>query len=182
MSGFERLRKLAKLNLCDDCYKKYLMSIEPTVEQLLHYPLDNWRVVESNVTILALKTYGAFTGKPTPFELNVNNLPEEYRNQFDIKRWNEVKRWGFKRKICYLHKKGILQDSAYSFLCKVNNRRNEIHKVFGEYSEKDFLMFKNALGIIFLINMAVVVFDESEETEKMKSEAEKLAEQFLIEK
>ncbi len=180
--SLERLRKLAEINLCSDCYKEYLMSIEPTIKKFLEYPLSEWRVVESNAKILTMKTYGAFTGRPTSFKIDMKNLPKELRNEFDIERYKKIKKWRFQRNIDYLHKKGILQDSAYKFLCKANKARNKIHPPFEEYSEQDFSMFHNALNVISQINLAINVFDQSKEiSENLKSSAEELAKQLLNE-
>lgn len=38
----DRLRKIAELNLCKDCYEKYKTIIEPSIKKLVASPLAGW--------------------------------------------------------------------------------------------------------------------------------------------
>ncbi len=58
MKNIESLRNMAKSNLCETCFKQYKALIEPSIEELLFSPIDDWREVESNITLMVMVTKG----------------------------------------------------------------------------------------------------------------------------
>ena len=87
----------------------------------------------------------------------------------------------FKAKIDYLHKNGILQDSSYSILDKARDSRNKIHTepILAELSEEDYALFSMASWITSQI-YTVIKFDLEEKIiTNIKSNTEKVAEQWL---
>ena len=48
----EKLKKLAELNFCKDCYSKYLVLIHGEIEYLLSEPISDWRQTEENINVL----------------------------------------------------------------------------------------------------------------------------------
>lgn len=87
----------------------------------------------------------------------------------------------FKDKIDYLHKNGILQDSSYRLLDKAREARNKIHAepVLAELSEEDYILFSMASWITSQIWSAMRFDWEEGIITNIKSNTEKVAEQWL---
>jgi hypothetical protein len=176
----ERLRKDAELNLCKDCYQKYLALIEPTIERWLFKPLDDWRTVESYVTRMVMIHKGVFKSDAIYISLS-EDAEEKCGDKVDVKAFRKIKKWRFKEKIKYLHEHGILQDSSYGFLYKMSNIRNRIHDWLMEFSEQDLALFRWAKTITLQIHDASTIKLPTEISANMKSNAEKTAEWLLKE-
>jgi hypothetical protein len=174
----ESLRKFAELNLCKDCYQKYLALIEPSIERWLFKPLDDWRNVESYVTRMVMEHFGVFKSDAIYISL-AEDAEEKYGDEVDVKAFRKIEKWGFKKKIEYLHEYGILQDSSYGFLYKMSNIRNRIHDWFQEFSEQDLALFRWANTITLQIHDASTIKLSTEISANMKSNAEKTAEWLL---
>ena len=86
---------------------------------------------------------------------------------------------GIHKKIRYLKKKGVLQDSSYNFLYRMNRIRNRIHEPFKEFSEQDLALFSRASAITHQIHSATMFSKLEPISENLKSNAEKVAEQLL---
>ena len=56
----EKLRNLAELNFCKDCYHKYLALIQGEIEYLLSEPISDWRQTEANIDIMWIKAKGFY--------------------------------------------------------------------------------------------------------------------------
>ena len=174
----ESLRKVAELNLCKDCYQKYLALIEPSIKHLAFKPLDDWRNAESYITQMVMKHFGIFKGDMTIISLDEDE-DEKYADQVDVKSFHKLEKWPFKKKIAYLHKHGILQDCSYNFLYKVSDVRNRIHDWFQEFSEQDLALFGWASSIASQIHSATAINWPADISANMKSNAEKTAEWLL---
>jgi len=179
MRTIQDLRKLAELNLCSDCFLKYKALIEPNVKQWLFKPLSDWRTVESYVTQMVMKIKGVFKGELIFISLDEGD-DEKYADEVDAKAFRKIKKWSFKRKIDFLHKNGILQDSSHRFLDKVREVRNTIHDEFVELSEKDLTLFYMASAITSQIYMATMYSPKMNISPNLISNAEKIAEQLLL--
>lgn len=106
---------------------------------------------------------------------------ERYANEVDVKAFREIEKWGFKRKIDYLHSKGILQDSAYGLMDMARMVRNTIHEepLASELSEQDYTLFSMASAITSQLWSAMMIDWEEEIVTNIKSNTEKIAEQWL---
>jgi hypothetical protein len=180
MVTIEYLRSLAELNLCKNCFQKYKALIEPTIKNWLAKPLSDWRQAESYITQMAMKTQGVFKGKTWVISFNKGE-EEKVADYVDVKAFREVEKWGFKRKIDYLHKKGILQDSAYRLMDMARVVRNTIHEepLIAELSEQDYALFSVASAITSQIWSALMIDWGEDISSNIKSNAEKVAEQWL---
>ena len=174
----ERLRKFAELNLCKDCYQKYLALIEPSIKRFVFKPLADWRNVESLVTQMVMIHKGVFKSDVVYISLG-ENAEEKYADKVDVKTFRKVQKWGFKEKIKYLHEHGILQDSSYNLLYRVSGIRNRIHDWLEEFSEQDLALFGWASAITSQIHSATTIKWPTEISANMKSNAEKTAEWLL---
>jgi len=179
MKTIEDLRKVAELNLCGSCFQKYKTLIEPTIRDWLSKPLGDWSVVESQVTQMVMKNEGVFKGKTIFISLDAGSN-EKYSDEVDVKAFQKIEKWNFKRKIDYLHKNGILEDSSYRFLDKARKVRNRIHNEFAQFSEQDRTLFYIANMVTYQIWSATMVDWEEGISTNFKSNAEKVAEECLL--
>ena len=177
--SLKRLRIIAELNLCENCYKNYKAMLEPTIKKWLLNPLTEWANVESNITQMVMKLKGVFKTDVIFLTLD-DNSDEKYDDEVDVKTFQEIKRhWGFKRKIKYLRDEGVLGDSSYSLLFRLSNIRNKIHEEFSEFSEQDLNLFRRAHTITYQIHHATMFKPPEGISERLKPTAEKSAEQML---
>jgi hypothetical protein len=58
MKIIETLRNSAKYNFCPTCFEKYKALIAPSIEYLLFKPMEEWREIESDVTLVVMVTKG----------------------------------------------------------------------------------------------------------------------------
>lgn len=180
MRNIEGLRKLAELNLCGDCFQKYKMLIEPSIKNWLSKPISDWREAESYITQMVMKTKGVFKGKTTIISFDESE-EEKVADEVDVKAFRKIKYWKFKWKINFLHEKGILGDSSYKLLDKAREVRNTIHDepIIAELSEQDYTLFYIASAISSQIWSATMIDWEEDISVNLKSNAEKVAEQWL---
>ncbi|MBU4220687.1 MAG: hypothetical protein KKA10_03545 [Euryarchaeota archaeon] len=179
MKTIEDLRNLVKLNLCESCFQKYKALVEPSIREWLFEPISDWKKVESHVTQMVMKTNGVFKGKMIFISLDKGSN-EKYSDEVDVNGFQEIKKWSFKRKIDYLHKKGILQDASYRFLDKAREVRNRIHDEFAQFSEQDLTLFYIASVVTYQIWSATMLEWGEDISVFLKSNAEKVAEQCLL--
>jgi hypothetical protein len=180
MVTIENLRKLAELNLCKDCFWKYKAMIEPTIKIWLSQPLSDFRQAESEITQMVMKTKGVFKGKMWVLSFNKGE-EEKVAEYIDVKAFRKIEKMRFKDKIDYLHENGILQDSSYRLLDKAREARNKIHAepIVAELSEEDYTLFSMASWIASQIWSAMRFDWEEEIITNIKSNTEKVAEQWL---
>lgn len=173
------LRKVAELNLCESCYDKYLSILEPSIESWILNPLADWRTVEMCITQMLMKSKGVFKSDIRLISIDYDS--NALADTVDLKRFRELKRWGFKRKINYLNKHGILPSPVHIFLCNVSYIRNNIHDYIHKFSEQDLLLFKQASELAFLIFQAYVLNPPKELETSLRADAEKYADKLLNE-
>jgi len=127
----EKLRKMAELNFCKECYQKYLMFIHGEIEYLLSEPISDWRQVETDITLLAVKAKGAYkktnSGIFTPDEKAFKHIQKE-------KLWKKLK---------ILKETGVIGENLYRFLDEVSKIRNKIHPP-NKFSKQDYALFREA--------------------------------------
>src|SRR4030065_1297476 len=179
MKTIKDLRQNAELNLCESCFQKYKMLIEPTIREWLSKPLSDWSEVESLVTRMVMKKKGVFKGKMIFISLDEDSN-EKYSDEVDVKAFQKIKKWGFKHKIDYLHENGILQDSSYRFLDKVREVRNRIHDESAQFSEQDRILFHLANVVTNQIYFVTMNGLGENISNNLKSNAEKFSEQCLL--
>ena len=179
MKTIEDLRKFAELNLCKKCFLEYKALIEPTIKIWLSQPLSDWRQAEGQITQIVMKTKGVFKDKIVWVMSFDEGEEEEVADYVDVKAFREIeKNWGIKRKIDYLHEKGILGNSSFKFLDKARETNNKIHIDAG-FSEEDYVLFSMASWITSQI-LSVIKFDWEEAIiTNIKFNTEKVAEQWL---
>jgi hypothetical protein len=127
-----------------------------------------------------MKIKGVF--KSNTWVLSFNKGEEEKAADYvDVKAFRKIENIGFKGKIDYLHENGILQDSSYRLLDKAREARNKIHvePILAELSEKDYTLFSMANWITSQILSAIRFDWEEEIITNIKSNTEKVAEQWL---
>jgi len=171
------LRRHAKTNLCDACYEKYVALIEPTIERFLLVPLEDWRWVESLVTMMVMKHKGVFKGKLLFEQLGQD--AEKFADEVDIKAFRETKKWKFSKKLKYLCDNGILQKDSYRFLDAVRNIRNRIHGPFGGFTEHELALFSVARAITAWTYEAMILDLGKALSKKIRSDAEETATYWL---
>ncbi|UCE16180.1 MAG: hypothetical protein JSV12_00740 [Candidatus Bathyarchaeota archaeon] len=177
--SLKRLRKIAELNLCENCYEKYKAILEPSIKQWLFQPLPDWRAVESYITQMVMKLEGVFKTDVIFISLDEDSN-EKYANEVDVEAFQKIKYgWSLRDKIKYLKKMGILHDFSYNLLDRVREIRNRIHDEFYEFSENDLILFHWARTITSQIHWATMFPLNKETSENVRSNAEKLAEQLL---
>jgi hypothetical protein len=180
MRTIESLRKVAELNLCEDCFQKYKMVIEPSIKSWLSKPISDWREAESYITQIVMKTKGVFKGKRTIISFDESE-EKKVADEVDVNTFRNIKYWKFKWKIDFLHKKGILGDSSYRLLDKAREVRNTIHDepIIAELSEQDYTLFYIASAISSQIWSATMIDWGEDISANLKSNAEKVAKQWL---
>ena len=166
------------MNLCESCFQKYKMLIEPSIRDWLSKPLSDWSEVESHVTQIVMKTKGIFKGELIFISLDEGSN-EKYSDEVDVKAFQKIETWSFKRKIDYLHENGTLKDSSYRFLDSARKVRNRIHDPYAHYSEQDRTLFYIAKVITYNIWCATMIEMGEDISNNLKSNAEKFAEQSL---
>jgi hypothetical protein len=180
MMTIEYLRALAQLNLCENCFQKYKMLIEPSIRGYLSKPLNDWREAETEITQLVMKTKGIFKGDM--WVLSFDDSEEEKVAQYlDVKAFRKIERWRVKERIDYLYENGIIQDYSYKVLDKARKARNKIHEEpsFVQISDEDYALFSVANWIASqILSTYRVVWGEGISA-KIRSNAEKVAEQWL---
>lgn len=172
-----KLRGIAKLNLCKECYNKYTALIEPNIIPLSQ-PLPNWRGAESTLTQLVMKHEGVFKSDIIFISID-ENMDEKWPGQVDVIAFNKIKMWSVKKKLDYLRKHEILKQASYNFLNKVRKIRNKIHEEYYDFSEEDMRLFRYARAITDQISGAIMYDMPEDLSVAMISRAEKLAEQLL---
>lgn len=179
-TSLKTLRKHAQLNLCPDCYNKYLATIEPSIESMVLDTFYSWRATESCITQMVMKHKGVFKSDFWFISLDKDDN-SKFADQIDAKIFNKIKRWGFQRKIDYLHKAGVLQEACYRFLDRVNDVRNRIHDDpnISKFTEQDLVLFSYAHAIADKIYLTMRFDLEEEISNKTLSDTEKFAEQLL---
>lgn len=146
----EKLKKMAKLNFCQECYQKYLMFVHGQIEYLLSEPISDWRQVETNITLLAVKAKGAYKKtNSTVFS------PNE-------KAFNKIQKEKLWKKLKILKEAGVLGDNLYRFLDEVSKIRNKIHPP-NKFSEQDYILFREAKALTTAI-LTPVLHDLKDDT------------------
>jgi hypothetical protein len=177
MVTIEYLEKMAELNLCQDCFQKYKALIEPSIKRYLSQPLSDFRLAESQITQIMMKTKGVFKGNLWVLSFNKGE-EEKVADYIDVKAFRKIEKMSFKGKIDYLHKNGMLQDYSYSILDKARDARNKIHAET-ELSKEDYALFSMANWITNQIWSTIRFNWEKEQIANIKFNTEKVAEQWL---
>lgn len=182
MVTIEYLRQLAELNLCQNCFGKYKAIIEPKIKRYLSRPLSDFRQSEFQITQIIMKTKGVFKHKDIRVLYFDKGEEEEVSDYVDVKAFRKIEKMRFKDKIDYLYRNGILQDSSYSILDKAREARNKIHiePELAEFSEEDYALFSKARWISSQTLNAIEFDLEEDIMTSIKSNTEKVAEQWLI--
>jgi hypothetical protein len=181
--SLRRLRKTAKLNLCEDCYRKYMMVIEPTIKRWLTEPLRDWGDIEHNVTQMVMKLEGVFKTEKGPILISIGDdehLPEEMSDKVDLESFRKIERWGMERKIEYLRKHNILKEHSFKLLDRVREIRNKLHDYEYKFTEQELNLISQARPVVSMINWAVMWLSKKDTVESYKDSAEKTAEKLLI--
>jgi hypothetical protein len=128
-----------------------------------------------------MKTKGVFKHKDIRVLSFNKGEEEEVSDYVDVKAFRKIEKMRFKDKIDYLHRNGILQDSSHSILDKAREARNKIHAEpeLAEFSEEDYALFSKASWISSQTLNAIEFDLEEEIITNIKSNTEKVAEQWL---
>ena len=161
----EKLKKLAELNFCEDCYSKYLALIHGEIEYLLSEPISDWRQTEENINILWIKAKGLYVANSTIFS------PCE--NAFTKARNETVK-----NKLKDLNDKGLINDYTHDFLNKVRKRRNKIHPPL-KFSKQDYNLFREAKTLTDTMLMPIMFDLKDDRWKNLLANVEKRAKQLL---
>jgi len=145
--SIEELRKLAELNLCDKCKPVYSSLIEPGVVQITRSYFNDWKNIEWRITSMVMKLEGVYKTGQIIIVLEPKEA-KKYNHEVDYEKFKKIERYGFKEKINYLKKKGILKEHSYKLLDLVRARRNKIHKPFSQFSGTDFIAFSCGAHIV----------------------------------
>jgi len=181
MPSIEELRKIAQLNLCGSCYKKYLAFLEPTIKEYVERPLSDWGEVEEHVTYLAMRKWGVFRNdKIVSFkDGEENDFPDEidgtaYRS-FKKERLRTIS-----AQIKYLHREGVFGENTFKLLEKARVARNKIHpSPDAAFTKEDYGLFYVAKGITSQLRLFSFLNPGKEMPSEMRIAIEKFAEQYL---
>ena len=169
MMTIEQLRKLAELNLCESCYKKYTILLEPQIKEWLSEPIGDWRQVETNINDIMMKAKG-FVRKTDSATLSLD------REAFFEEMAKD--RWSFKRKIDSLHRQGVIKESVHDFLDKVRVIRNKIHGQ-NKFSKQDYSLFRQAKELTNAMVMPILFDLEDDVHQRLLARIENHAKQLL---
>jgi len=178
MTSIEDLRGLAKLNLCEECYKKYTAIIEPNIRPWMSLePSIYCRNVDFFITLMVMKLEGVFSGYT--FLTIDEDMDEKNAQGVNIKAFRNIKRnWSLSRKIDYLKEHGILKASSHKLLHKARKIRNIFsHDPFINIPEKDLELLECASTLTDRL-WSATEFSEKNSV-YMLSNAEKYAELLL---
>ena len=177
----KKLRKIAELNFCENCYSKYKALMEGTIKRLLTEPLRDWGEIEHDVTQMVRKLRDVF--KVTdPLLVSIDDdeeLPDFLSDKVDVEAFRRIGRWPFQRKMKYLHKHGILQEHSYNLIDRVRQIRNKLHDHEYKFTEQELNLITQTRAVVSMINWAVMVLSKEDTVEAYKVGAEKTAEKLL---
>jgi len=162
----EKLKKMAELNFCEDCYSKYLALIHPEIEYLLSEPISDWRQTEENLNILWIKSKGLY---------DVVNSTIFSPHEKAFQKAREEKLW---KKLKFLKKNEIVNDFTYKFLDKVSKRRNKIHSP-SKFSQQDYALFREAKALTDVMILPIVHDLKDDRWKNLLANVEKRAKQLL---
>ena len=163
----EKLKKLAELNFCEDCYSKYLDLIHGEIEYLLSEPISDWRQTENNINVLWIKAKGLY-------DVKKSLMFSPHQNAFKKAREESVK-----KKLDDLKEKGIIKEYTHNFLQAVRRRRNKVHPP-STFSKQDYILFREAKALTDAL-FPVIIFDLKDPWKKQLDYVEKRA-KWLLEK
>ena len=107
------IRKLAKNNLCEQCFQKYQQIIEPSLEEWRFSPLRSWNQCEMLIQITVMKLEGVYKTESMFWELNED---EEKSGEVDVRAFRKIQKWSMKRKLDCLKEHGVLRGILLSYL------------------------------------------------------------------
>ncbi len=178
--SIKRLRKLAELNLYEECYRKYSVLIEPAMKRWLSRPLSDWRIVESLVDQMIMRQENVFKDDKLIYvRTDENDSIEKISDKVDLKVFKRIKRWGSKKKLNFNKDRGVLQAHSFRLLDKARKIRNKIHSESYEFSDQDLALFRSANRITTLIRYATMFEKRDDVCLAMKSKAEYIAKGLL---
>ena len=167
MMRVEQLRKTAELNLCEDCYKKYTMLLEPQIKKWLSKPIGDWRQVETDVNMMVIKAKGFYKqGDSTTFSP-------------DDRAFGEVEKEKLWEKMKFLKETGILGDNSHKFLDKVSKIRNKVIHHQEGFSERDYNLFRHAKELTNAMVMPILFDLEDDVHQRLLASLENHAKQLL---
>lgn len=144
----KKLRNLAELNFCENCYSKYLSLFQAEIERLLSEPIADWKQVEVNIDVMWIKAMNLYT---------VRNTTIFSPNKTAFRKAKSEKLW---KKLKFLREKRILGNSTYEFLAKVSDKRNKIHpQYYSEqnfFTKQDYLIFRWARVLTDILYMYTI--------------------------
>jgi hypothetical protein len=162
----EKLKKLAELNFCEDCYSKYLALIHGEIEYLLSEPISDWRQTEENINILWIKAKGLY---------DVVNSTIFSPHEDSFQKAREEKLW---KKLKFLRKNEIINDFTYKFLDEVSKRRSKIHPPL-KFSKQDYNLFREAKTLTDTMLMPIMFDLKDDRWKNLLANVEKRAKQLL---
>lgn len=176
--SLEFLRKIAELNLCEECFQKYKHLLEPTIKAWRSKPLGNWSIAEQNITAMVMKLEGVFKDPKTIVVELEKEEDERYSDIVDVEAFHRIERLGLEYKMRYLKKHGILKEHSYRFLDEARRVRNKIHKD-RSFSEDDRKLLDDAASLT--MSLFILLFDLGREDVRPRiiAEAEETAKQLL---
>jgi hypothetical protein len=166
-SPSEKLKKLAELNFCEDCYSKYLALIHPELEHILSEPISDWRQTEHNIDVLWIKAKGLY---------DVNKSPMFSPHEDAFQKAENEKLWV---KLKFLRDNEILSNFTYKFLDKVSKKRNKIHSL-DKFSEQDYLLFRATKALTDAM-ITPIIFDLKDDIWKKQLDNNEKLVQWLLE-
>jgi hypothetical protein len=127
-----------------------------------------------------MKTRGVFKGDTRVLSFGKDE-EEKVAEYVDVKAFREIEKMGFKEKIVYLHKNGILQDSSFRLLDKARETRNKIHvePLLAGLSDDDYALFSMASWITSQIWSVLTIDWGRDISANIRANTEKVAEQWL---
>lgn len=183
MPTIEELRKIAQLNLCDNCYQKYLAFLEPTIKEYVARPLSDWGEVEEHLAYLTMRKRGVFKNdKIMSFK---DGEEGNYPDEIDVANYRSYKKRlrNAHSQIEYLHREGVFGENTYRLLNKARMARNKIHPApDAVFSKEDYGLFYVAKAITSQLRWFPFLNLGKEMPPDMKMAIEKFAEQYLTQR
>lgn len=184
--SIRKLRELARLNLCNNCFRRYLSLIEPSVRLFRYRPLRDWGEIENHITWMTMKLNGVYKQKdpagPILLDIGDGEPEEAFSKDVDVKAFREIqKNWGFMKKARYLREQGILKTSSFKLLVYLSEIRNKLHKPDYEFRESELRRMFQARPLFTALGWRVLFSADQNLISQIVNSVEKQAEKMLQE-
>lgn len=120
MVSIEYLKKIAEMNLCQDCFWKYKAIIEPSIKAYLSQPLSDFRQSEAQITQIVMKIQGVFKGKTWILSFRKGE-EEKVAEYIDLKAFRKIE-----NTLLYIQLEEALFQGVVDYISRVAKTEKEV--------------------------------------------------------